>query len=281
MNIVKSFDGTKIAYHKSAGQLKNPTLVFLHGVGGNYTTWNKELEFFEKKEYPCIAIDMRGHGQSGAPDDFEKYGIESFAKDVEVVLKKEKITNFSLIGHSLGGGVASTFHLVTDKKAKSIALIEPSLVYPFDHDHLLNQSSFTTKMLRYLAYNKRLKNKYFPHFKDIDLSNEGFKEQMHMIGHLLQVTPIRSIVFTLDNGENYYKHHFKDIKKFFKTFDNPLLIITADEDNICLPINAKKIANLNKEHSQFYLLHHAGHLATITNAKEISKILFTFFEEPN
>ena len=71
---------------------------------------------------------------------------------------------------------------------------DETIVYPFDHEHMLNHSSFTTKLLRYIAYNPRLKNDYFPHFKDIDLSRTGVVEQVHVLGHLLQITPIRSIV---------------------------------------------------------------------------------------
>ena len=279
MKFVKSFDGTNIAYYTQTGDQNKPTLIFLHGVGGNYTTWNKELTFFKKKKYPCVAIDLRGHGESDAPDEFAKYTIESFAKDVEAVIDAEKISSFHLIGHSLGGGIASTFHMVTPKVANSIALIEPSMVYPFDHDHLLNQSSFATKILRKIAYNNHLKSKYFPHFKDVDLSAVGYREQMHLIGHLLQITPIRSIVFTLDNGEKYFNEHFKDIKTFFKTFTHPLLVISSDDDDVCPPEHAKEIADLNKEHSQFYLLHHAGHLAIITQPEEISRTLLTFFEQ--
>lgn len=278
MKFVKSFDGTKIAYHKQPGNSKNPTLIFLHGVGGNYTTWKQELEFFNNKNYPCIAVDLRGHGQSDAPDDFERYNIEFFAKDIEAVIKKEKLKDFYFIGHSLGGGIASAFHMVSNLRASAIALIEPSIIYPFDHEHLLNQSSFTTKMLRHIAYNKNLKNKYFPHFNDVDLSKEGIGLKIHLIEHLLQITPIRSIVFTLDNGESFFKQHFKDIKKFFKTFEHPLLVITSDDDEMCLPTNAKRISDLNKEHSQFYLLHQAGHLASITHPKEVSQVLLAFFD---
>lgn len=278
MKYVKSFDGTKIAYYKQSGDKNKPTLVFLHGVGGNYTTWNKELEFFKKKNYSCIAVDLRGHGASDAPDDFNKYVIENFAKDIEAVIKKEKLEHFSLIGHSLGGGISSTYNMVCNPKAKSVALIEPSIIYPFEHDHLLNHGSFATKMLRHIAYNKHLKKKYFPHFKEIDLSFEGVKEKVQMVKLLLQITPIRSIVFTLDQGEKYFKRSSKDIKKFFKNFDHPTLVITAENDDVCKPENAKEIANLGKDHSEFYFMRHADHMAIIDNAQEVNQVLFAFFE---
>ncbi len=278
MKKITSFDGIKIAYHRQRGHKDKPTILFLHGVGGNYTTWNNELSFFKKKGFPCIAVDLRGHGQSDAPDDFQKYSIESFAKDIEFVIEAEKVHSFILVGHSLGAGIASTFHMVTNRKADAVALIEPSIVYPFDHDHLLNHSLFATRFMRYIAYNTHLKNEYFPHFKDIDLSQKGISEQLHIIEHLLQITPIRSIVFTLDQSEKFFHAHFKDIRNFFKHFDHPLLVISSDEDDICPPKNAKKISSLNKEHAQFYLLHHAGHSATITNANEISKIVYDFLE---
>ncbi|MAG60938.1 hypothetical protein CL619_04080 [archaeon] len=278
MKTVKSFDGTKIAYYKRQGNKEKPTLVFLHGVGGNYTTWNKELEFFEKKKYPCIAVDLRGHGESDVPDEFEKYSTEAFAKDLDVILDKEKIESFVLIGHSLGGCIALTFHLLSKKSAEAITLIEPSIVYPFNHDQLLNHSSFTTKLLRKIAYNHKLRSEHFPHFQDIDLSLKGVTEYAHIIKHLLQITPIRSIIYSLDQNEKYMHEHFKDMKKFVKSFEHPLLVISSDDDDVCLPENAKAICQLNKKHATFYLLSHAGHKSIITHPKEVSFTIFSFLE---
>ena len=107
-NYLKSFDGTKIYYNYSRGS-KEPTLVFLHGIGGNWTVWKKEIEFFQKEGFSTIALDLRGHGMSEAPEPEERYKISYFSKDVHAILKKENITYFVLIGHSLGGAVALTY----------------------------------------------------------------------------------------------------------------------------------------------------------------------------
>jgi pimeloyl-ACP methyl ester carboxylesterase len=137
MQTISSFDGTNVAYRYMPGKLKYPTLVFLHGVGGNWTVWKKELIAFEKKGYPTLAIDLRGHGESDSPLPFEKYKHTSFVRDVYEILKKEKIKNFSLIGHSLGGGVVITYCSKYKKRfPSSIVFVETPTTYPFNHDKI-------------------------------------------------------------------------------------------------------------------------------------------------
>ncbi len=98
-----SFDGTNIFYDYRKGRIPL-CLVFLHGVAGNWTVWKKEIDFFSKKGFTTLAIDLRGHGCSDAPTAFEKYKMTNFSKDVRKIIHKEKIKKFVLIGHSLGGG---------------------------------------------------------------------------------------------------------------------------------------------------------------------------------
>ena len=86
---IKSFDKTKIFYIKHKPKKKKPWLVFIHGWLANYTFWEKEILYFKKKGYGIIALDLRGFGYSWKYD--KSLRIEDMAKDVDAVLKKEKI----------------------------------------------------------------------------------------------------------------------------------------------------------------------------------------------
>ena len=61
-NKLASFDGTNIYYAYHPGL--SPVLIFLQGIGGNWTVWKKEIDFFQKKNYATLALDFRGHGLS-------------------------------------------------------------------------------------------------------------------------------------------------------------------------------------------------------------------------
>ena len=87
---LSSFDGTQIFYLYD--KTDNPhTLVFLHGVGSNWTVWKKEIEYFQSKGYSTLTLDLRGHGESGTPMDFNKYRLPNFSRDIYNVLKSSKL----------------------------------------------------------------------------------------------------------------------------------------------------------------------------------------------
>ena len=117
---IKSFDGTQINYDISKKE-SDSYLVFIHGVGGDLAAWKKERNLFHKKGYSTIAIDLRGHGKSGRPKLLKDYNLKFFARDIQTVLKHEKIKDFSIVGHCFGGMVTMIFHKLYPKKAKRIS----------------------------------------------------------------------------------------------------------------------------------------------------------------
>lgn len=81
---------------------KGYPIVFLHGFLESIAMWHPmELE---KLPFRSILIDLPGHGKSLLNDietDLRLYALEVFK-----VLEKEGITEFGLVGHSMGGYIA-------------------------------------------------------------------------------------------------------------------------------------------------------------------------------
>jgi pimeloyl-ACP methyl ester carboxylesterase len=80
-----------------------PVLLLIHGMGGSYENWKEVIDPLAR-HYTVIAPDLPGHGRSapGAGD----YSIGSLAtslRDLLIALGHERAT---LVGHSLGGGIA-------------------------------------------------------------------------------------------------------------------------------------------------------------------------------
>jgi pimeloyl-ACP methyl ester carboxylesterase len=87
--------------YRSFGEGK--TLVFLHGFLESSTMWDY-LPLDELNAH-CLLIDLPGHGQSPLNDTSEIPSIRFMADEVLRVLKREKVEEFSIIGHSLGAYV--------------------------------------------------------------------------------------------------------------------------------------------------------------------------------
>ena len=94
-------NGVKIHY---ITQGQGEPVVLIHGFSANaYFNWVMP-QVFDKlsKHYHVIALDNRGHGQSGKPHEIDKYGPE-MVEDVVRLLDHLKIDKAHIVGYSMGG----------------------------------------------------------------------------------------------------------------------------------------------------------------------------------
>src|SRR5438093_3674173 len=103
-----SFDsnGVQIQY---ADRGSGEPVVLIHGFTGSYVRHIESpglMDRLEKAGYRSIAIDCRGHGQSGKPRDDSAYGMEMVA-DVIRLMDHLKIERAHLFGYSMGGAIVS------------------------------------------------------------------------------------------------------------------------------------------------------------------------------
>lgn len=274
---IRSFDNTQIFYNYSPQS--NPfTLVFLHGVGGNWTLWKKEIDYFQQEGYSTLALDLRGHGASEYLPGFESYRLYCFSRDVHCVLKNENINQFSLIGHSIGGGVAINYLMrYRSLYPTSLVLVDTASTYPFQHDHLLNMNSYFTRFLRYISEHPSTMESHLPHLKDIDLSMDGIRQQIHLISHLLHFTPLFSLVRALDNLEQYVFHNQKRIDFTLSNLKIPTLIITGDKDETIPAQFSKHIKELKKD-AELKIIKDGHHRVIVDKYEEVSRVMYHFFQ---
>lgn len=83
-----------------------PALLLLHGIGDNSSTWNEIIPHLAKS-FTVIAPDLLGHGLSDKPR--ADYSIAAYANGMRDLLSVLEIERVTVIGHSLGGGVAMQF----------------------------------------------------------------------------------------------------------------------------------------------------------------------------
>lgn len=101
------------------------TIVFIHGLGSYLKFWRYQLDDFAKKGYRVIAIDMVGYGKSSKPASFP-YTMEAMGDVVRELLKQIEITNPVMVGHSMGGQIASSYAIRYPGEVKAIVLTAPA-----------------------------------------------------------------------------------------------------------------------------------------------------------
>lgn len=85
---------------------EGPPLLLLHGIAGSYETWAPLIPSLSR-DFTVIAPDMLGHGRSAKPrGDYSLGAYAAGARDILLALGHESAT---VVGHSLGGGVAMQF----------------------------------------------------------------------------------------------------------------------------------------------------------------------------
>src|SRR5918994_2127863 len=115
---VFSKDGTTIAYWQSG---EGPPLVLVHGTTADHGRWTPVMPAFERRFTVC-AIDRRGRGGSGDPDD---YTIGREFEDVAAVVDSLGEPAF-LLGHSYGALCALEAALLT-RNVRKLVLYEPPM----------------------------------------------------------------------------------------------------------------------------------------------------------
>ncbi len=97
-----------------------PALLLLHGVGDNSTTW-RAVQAALAQRFTVIAPDLLGHGESDKPR--ADYSLAAFANGMRDLLAVLGIDRVTLVGHSLGGGIAAQFAYQYPHMVERIVLV--------------------------------------------------------------------------------------------------------------------------------------------------------------
>src|SRR4051794_20383588 len=109
--------GHKLAFLRAGA---GPALLLLHGIGNSCQTWAGVIDRLAE-HHTVIAPDLLGHGMSDKPrGDYSIGAYANGARDLLTVLGIERAT---VVGHSLGGGIALQFAYQFPERCERIALV--------------------------------------------------------------------------------------------------------------------------------------------------------------
>ena len=101
-------------------------VVFIHGFQASARIWRMTQEALPAHRYTSIAINNRGAGASDAPADERDYSVEIFANDAFELVEQLGWSDFTLVGHSLGGATAAQFAVDHPGSLKGLVLLDPA-----------------------------------------------------------------------------------------------------------------------------------------------------------
>ena len=112
-------------YYEDHGDNKSYPLILIHPIGGNILIWHHEISLLLKSGFRVIAYEIRGHnrtnmGRVGA------YAMQDLVNDLRQLVEHLSIKRCSIIGHSIGGIIASMYAAQYPRNVDAIILINSS-----------------------------------------------------------------------------------------------------------------------------------------------------------
>ena len=110
--------GREVGY-RLEGQ--GPLLVLVHGMAGSGATWERVIPALAER-FTVLAPDLPGHGSSAKPVDGD-YSLGAFASIVRDLMITLGHARGTIVGQSLGGGVAMQFAYQFPSRCERLVLV--------------------------------------------------------------------------------------------------------------------------------------------------------------
>ncbi|MFA5098902.1 MAG: alpha/beta hydrolase [Candidatus Paceibacterota bacterium] len=226
----------KIAYFCDMSFPGRPTVVLLHGLSSNHTTWEGPMKFLHERKYNVLAPDLRGHGFSDKSKNKELYRMPVFSDDLNKIIKKENINNFVLVGYSFGGQIALEYIDKHPENVKGLILISVNHVNPFRYwgiDFLSPVAAGLVNLAAAMLIWQKRKNYYYYQHK----KSEGYWESVR---HGFMTMPL-SINFWMISGMADI-----DFSESIKKIKIPTVIVWSKKDFFVTKTEIKDMAKTIK-----------------------------------
>jgi pimeloyl-ACP methyl ester carboxylesterase len=105
-------------YFNIAG--RGPAVVLIHGVAGRASQWDRIVQLLAET-HTVVAPDLLGHGDSAKPRG--DYSLGAHASGIRDLLVGLDIERASVVGHSLGGGIAMQFAYQFPERCERLGLV--------------------------------------------------------------------------------------------------------------------------------------------------------------
>jgi len=113
-----TIDADRIAY-RVAG--KGPLLLLVHGMAGSSVTWRRVMPALSER-FTVLAPDLLGQGQSDKPRG--DYSIGAHANTLRDLMDALAFERATVIGQSLGGGVAMQLAYQFPERCERLVLVD-------------------------------------------------------------------------------------------------------------------------------------------------------------
>lgn len=240
-------------------------LVLIHGLSDDFTLWTPLMPEFSR-HYWTLALDVRGHGNSGKPD--MPYSIQLFSDDLFGLFQELDIPRAHLLGLSMGGAIAQQFVLDHPERTRSLILLSAfSYNDAGGRDRLKSLRESVIRGGFPAFFDEAVKLVVTPEFAS---ANADAIAQMKE--RSVGINSPKAIVHAIDACMDF------NVKDRISQISHPTLIISGRED-VLTPIHLAEQIHRSIKGSEWKIMEGVGHNLLIPEKiPELAQIVLEFLE---
>jgi pimeloyl-ACP methyl ester carboxylesterase len=268
--------GRRVIY-RVAGS--GPPVVLIHGMLNSSSHW-RSVALNLAREYTVIAPDLIGHGDSAAPRG--DYSLGAHASSIRDLLAAIGVDRASIVGHSLGGGVAMQFFYQFPQRTERLVLVSSGglghEVSPMLRTAALPGVSALLSLTIHPGLTGALMN-----------GGRRLREREIRLGVYMQA--IARALRPLENSEarqaflqtlraviDVHGQRVSATDRLYLLERTPTMIVWGERDNT-IPMQHGREAHQAIPHSYFKTLPRAAHFPHLEDADGLAETLREFFVE--
>jgi pimeloyl-ACP methyl ester carboxylesterase len=242
-------------------------VVLLHGFGASADSWNRFAKPLTKR-YHVIAPDLPGWGQSTRLEA-ESYGYTQQVERLHQFVTQLGLKRFHLLGHSMGGFLASAYAARYPEEVITLGLICP-------HGVTEPQASDLAKSVA--AGDNWLVARSLPEFDR--LLNGVFARRPYMPKSVFRLMATHAIRGSVKSEKIFTEMQTNDppLVERLGQIHAPTLILWGDKDRV-LDISCAEVFCQGIKRSELLVLNDSGHMPLIENARECATAWMNFVKK--
>ena len=250
-------------------------VVLIHGWPLNGASWEKQELALLNSGYRVITYDRRGFGDSSQP--VTGYDYDTFAADLNKLIKALELEDVTLVGFSMGTGEVTRYigNYGTDnvKKAGLLGSIPPYLLKTSDNPDGVDKEGFNQIMAAIKNDRLAFLTQFLTDFYNMDIL-EGKLISKEVFQNSWNVASTASPTGTYECVKTW----LTDFRKDVESIDIPTLILHGDADRI-LPVDktARRLKDLVKNNT-YVEIENGPHGLIWTHAEQVNKALLDFLD---
>jgi pimeloyl-ACP methyl ester carboxylesterase len=265
--------GRRVIY-RVAGE--GPAIVLIHGMLNSSSHW-QSVALNLARDYTVIAPDLIGHGDSAAPRG--DYSLGAHAASIRDLLAAVGVERATLVGHSLGGGVAMQFFYQFPQRVERLVLVSSGGLGQEVSPMLRTAALPGMSALLALAIKPRRLTALATTGRR--LSRRGVRARVYLQAIARALSPLENadareaFLHTLRSVIDVHGQRVSATDRLYLLESLPTMIVWGERDHT-IPLGHGTAAHEAIPHSVLRTLPRAAHFPHLEDADGLSELLFEF-----